>query len=113
MAGKNIPQTNSEIGKFARCAILSQGSGFGTAACMLSEKLTPEQQIALQCAAQSPDLVTFAACTGGQLTLREFAKCQGKDIAEDECFGENNEIRKFFKNVIARTSIRTQSLGRS
>lgn len=87
-------------GRLARCAIASGGDLAGTAACAVSPGLTPEQQIALQCAMQSPDLTTFAICTGGQLTLREYIKCQEKKLGEDECFGEGNELRKFSRNVL-------------
>jgi hypothetical protein len=66
---------------------------------MAGDSLTPEQRIALQCAAESPDLTTFAVCTGGQLSVREFIKCRDKKFAEGNCFGPNNEIRKFIKEI--------------
>lgn len=86
-------------GRLVNCAAQSGGDGIGTLACMAGSSLTPEQQIALQCAAQSPDLITFAGCTGGQLSLREFIKCQGREFGDEVCFGPNNEIRKFLKVV--------------
>lgn len=86
-------------GRLINCAAQSGGDGLGTMACMAGSSLTPEQQIALQCAAQSPDLISFAGCTGGQLSLREFLKCQGHEFGDEVCFGPNNEIRKFLKAV--------------
>ncbi|MGC4395714.1 hypothetical protein [Hydrogenophaga crocea] len=87
-------QGGGDAGKLANCAIQSGGDGMGTLACMTEGQLTAEQQIAMQCAAQSPDFLSFAACTGGQLSIREFGKCQGKKFGEEPCFGKNNEIRK-------------------
>lgn len=87
-------QGGGDAGKLANCAIQSGGDGMGMLACMTEGQLTPEQQIAMQCAAQSPDFLSFAACTGGQLSIREFGKCQGKKFGEEPCFGKNNEIRK-------------------
>lgn len=100
LALKNVPGAPGELGKLARCAVLNQGSGLATGACMASDVLTPEQQIALQCASSSPDITTFAVCTGGQLAAREFVKCQNVRFGQGECFGPNNEIRKFIKNVL-------------
>ena len=93
---KNLGLKNigGDGGKLLNCAAQTGGDGMGTLACMTDGQLNPEQQIALQCAAQSAELVTFAVCTGGQLSMREFAKCQGKRFGEDPCFGKNNEIRK-------------------
>lgn len=85
--------------RLLRCAAQSGGDGLGTVACMAGDSLTPEQQIALQCALQSPDPATFAACTGGRLAVREFVKCRDRNFGDDECFGPNNEIRKLLKNV--------------
>lgn len=89
-----------DAGRLARCAIASGGDVGATAACAVGPQLTPEQQIALQCAMQSPDLTTFAVCTGGQLTLREYTKCKDKKFGENECFGPDNELRKFSRNVL-------------
>jgi hypothetical protein len=86
-------------GRLINCAAQSGGDGLTTMACMAGTSLTPEQQIALQCAAQSPDLITFAGCTGGQLSLREFMKCRGREFGDDVCFGPNNEVRKFLKAI--------------
>src|SRR5262249_51857280 len=90
-----------DVAKLAECAATNQGDYLGTGICMVSDKtnLTPEQQIALQCLAESADGYTYAACVGGQLTIREFIKCQSDDFAKGGCFGPNNEIRKFFKNT--------------
>lgn len=85
--------------RLLKCAAQSGGDGLGTVACMAGDSLTAEQQIALQCALQSPDPATFAVCTGGQLTVREFVKCRDRRFGDDECFGPNNEIRKLLKNV--------------
>lgn len=88
-----------DAGRLVGCAVGAGGDAIGTTACMAGANLSPEQQILLQCAAQSPDPATFAVCAGGQLSLREYAKCQGKKFAEGECFGPNNEIRKLSRQL--------------
>jgi len=88
-----------DLGKITACAAANGGDPITTAACSAYFDLTPEQQIAIQCASQSSDAMTFVACTGGQLTLREYMKCQGKAVAQEDCFGPNNEIRKFVRNM--------------
>lgn len=86
-------------GRLAGCAIASGGDFVGTAACAAGGSLTPEQQILLQCASQSPDTASFALCTGGQLSLREFAKCREASFGEGECFGESNSFRVFSRRL--------------
>jgi hypothetical protein len=99
LASSALPDMPGDVGRIARCAIVNQGSGLATAACVVRADLTPEQQILLQCASSSADLSTFAICTGGQLTAREFAKCRERRVGENDCFGPNNEIRRFVRNV--------------
>jgi hypothetical protein len=91
-----------DLGRLATCAASSGGNGFGTAACMAGNRLTPEQQIALQCAAYSAAVASYAICTGGLLTFKEFSQCRDNRFGSDKCFGENNEIRKFFGNVLGQ-----------
>jgi len=113
MIAKKLPEIPGDLGKFAKCYVMNQGAALATAACMVSDKLTPEQQIALQCASQSSDAATFAVCTSGQLTVREFVKCQDKKVGQGECFGENNEIRKFVRNVFNQDINDTTVVGQA
>jgi hypothetical protein len=64
--------------------------------------MTPEQRIGLQCATHSVDATSFAVCTGGLLVLKEFTQCRHDKFGEGKCFGEHNEIRKFFRNVLGQ-----------
>jgi hypothetical protein len=98
MASKNVALPG-DVGKVVGCAAANGAEPITTAACVADFGLSPEQQILLQCASTSPDPATFAVCTGGQLSLREFAKCQGHRAGDDVCFGPNNEIRKFVANL--------------
>jgi hypothetical protein len=69
----------------------------GTAVCYgaVSLGLNPELQIAVQCAMTSGgEPITFAGCTGGQLTMRELNKCLQNSVGSHDCFGPNNEIVK-------------------
>jgi len=102
MAAKQLPKVGGDLGKLANCAIMNQGSYLATAGCMMSDQLTPEQQIMLQCTSESVDLLSYSACVGGQLSVREFGKCRETSFGKDDCFGPNNEIRKFVKNVFGR-----------
>jgi hypothetical protein len=111
MASKNLPELGGEVGRFAKCAVMNQ-CPLAIAACMAAD-LTQEQQVAIQCACQSAELASFAACTGGQLTIREFIKCKDKALGEGECFGENNEIRKFAKNVFGQDIHKDTVLGQA
>ena len=88
-----------ELGRLGGCAATSGGNYVGIAGCMAGGGLTPEQQILLQCATQSADLTSFAVCTGGQLLMREWGKCQDSGFGDGECFGESNDIRKLSRNL--------------
>lgn len=106
MAGQ---ASNQEVQNLVACARenFSKGSTdvWGMAACYAGPKLlegmNPESMIAAQCAVQSggnPKL--FAACTGGQLTIREIDKCFQHGIGgKNGCFGENNTIVKAFREA--------------
>lgn len=96
MLSMNIP---GEAGRLANCAGSAGGNAMGAAICVAGNGLSPEQRILLQCAAQSADPSSYGVCVGGQLALKEFANCQDKNFAEGSCFGENNEIRKFIRNI--------------
>ena len=82
------------------------------AICGLTQDLTPEQQIALSCAASTGgEPRAFAVCTGGRLVERELSKCWSNGIGtESGCFGPNNEIRRYWNDV---DHILRQSLGES
>lgn len=69
----------------------------GTAICYGAGSLglNPELQIAVQCAMTSGgEPITFAGCTGGQLTARELNKCLQNGVGSHDCFGPNNEVVK-------------------
>lgn len=93
---KNIP---GDAGRLAECAGSAGGNAAGAAICLAGDGLTPEQRILLQCAVQSADPSSYGVCVGGQLALKEFANCKDENFAEDSCFGENNEIRKFVRSI--------------
>jgi hypothetical protein len=86
---------------YADCITQNRGSIGGTVVCGLAKSLTPEQQIALNCAvASGGEPYTFATCTGGDLTLRELNKCLDYGIGTERgCFGPNNEYTKFWRGV--------------
>jgi hypothetical protein len=69
---------------------------------MLGDKLTPTEKIAIQCAAHSADMSTFAACTIGSLAINELKLCasNGFRVGTEHCFGPNNDLRKFARNVL-------------
>ena len=86
---------------YANCLANNRDSWSAAAVCALARDLTPEQQIALNCAMQTGGQPqAFAACTGGKLLKRELTKCWENGIAtENGCFGPNNEIIKFWRGV--------------
>ena len=54
--------------------------------------MNEEWRIAAECAVQlGGEPLSFAGCTAGRLTVREFTKCLGGEIGKD-CFGPNNTI---------------------
>lgn len=67
-------------------------------------KLTPEQQVFVQCAVWSGgQAYAMAGCVGSQLTLNELQKCMTTGIGGRGCFGNNNtvvaSIRNAFRDV--------------
>jgi hypothetical protein len=102
MAGRNLPKIPGDVGKFVTCAAANGGVGLGTSSCMAGDKLTPEQRILLQCASQAAGGPSYAVCVGGMLAFKEFTQCRDRKIGSGPCFGENNEIRKFFRNVFGQ-----------
>jgi len=102
VAAKSAINLPGDAGKLATCAVANGGVNLGTATCMAGDGLTPEQRIALQCATRSVDLSSYAVCTGGLLVFKEFSQCKQDRFGEGRCFGENNEIRKFFRNVLGQ-----------
>lgn len=85
---------------YANCVAHNRDAS-GAMVCALAKDLTPEQQIALNCAVTTGgEPHAYAACVGGQLTQREISKCWDYGIATDSgCFGPNNEIRKYWNTV--------------
>lgn len=89
---------DGDLGRLASCGIQAQGDPLGTAVCMADTGLNPNQQILLQCAAASGgEPLTFAGCAGGRLALQEFIQCKNVNFGEGNCFGKNNEIRRFVR----------------
>lgn len=92
MGGKTVP---GDAGRLLRCAAESSFNSVGTALCMAGDGLTLDQRIFLQCAITSGgEPTSTATCTVGQLAMKEFRNCKGKQFAEEPCFGKNNELIK-------------------
>lgn len=86
------------LGRLASCGIQAQGDPFGTGVCMAGSGLNSSQQILLQCAASSGgEPWTFAGCAGGRLAMQEFIQCKNVKFGDGNCFGKNNEIRRFVR----------------
>ncbi|MCE1021492.1 hypothetical protein LU640_29075 [Pseudomonas monteilii] len=90
------PTTQRTIGCLQNQGASGQASAWGTVACIGSNQLSmnPEMTIAVQCAATTGgDPMSWAGCTGGQLTQRELTKCLTHGVGgNDGCFGPNNTI---------------------
>jgi hypothetical protein len=86
---------------YLECIKRNSGSPASGAVCALGKNLTPEQQIAVSCAAETGmEPHAFVLCTGGQLFQSELDKCWKHGIATDEgCFGPNNEYRRFLGRI--------------
>jgi hypothetical protein len=97
-----LQNVSGDVGLIIRCAASSGGDPRGTAICAVTPGLTPEQQIALSCGVTASTGPGYAACVGGQLTLKEFTNCKDHKFAEGDCFGDSNELRKFSKNVLGQ-----------
>jgi hypothetical protein len=96
------------------CAARSGGSAQGFAICMgngyLGNVLNEEQQIGLQCVAETNGQpYAAAACAATRLTQRELYKCYTNGFGgPDGCFGDNNDLvgrngwtARTFQNVVA------------
>ncbi len=93
-------QGDGEAQRIAQCYIEGQGDPAAIAVCLVSQSLTLDQRIALECAAQTKGaLPALAACIGGRLAAKEMAFCKGQRFAENKCFGENNELRKLAQRL--------------
>jgi len=88
-----------DAGKVIACGIQSGGDYVGTAVCMFGGGLNQTQQVVLQCAATSPDPYSFGVCAVGQLAIAEFMQCREVKFGQGQCFGRNNEIRRFIRNI--------------
>ena len=87
-AGAVLPP---EAARVVGCATSSQGPT-DFALCTAAPFMNEEWRIAAECAVQSGgEPVSFAGCTAGRLTIREFTKCLEGEIGRD-CFGPNNTI---------------------
>lgn len=95
MAG---PYMNKDAARALSCAADSQGSPAGTAICMAGPEMNAELRIAAECLASTGgEPISFASCAGGRLAMKELQQCiAGGFKAENGCFGENNEIVKYF-----------------
>lgn len=91
---------DADTGRLIQCVQQQSGRGevsvMGTAMCYGAGKLNlnTEMQIAVQCAvASGGEPMTFAGCTGGQLTANELNKCFTNGVGgSGGCFGPNNTI---------------------
>lgn len=86
---------------YANCLARNSQNASAALVCGLAKDLSPEQQIALNCAITTGgEPHAFAACVGGELTQREITKCWDYGIATEQgCFGPNNEIRKYWNTA--------------
>lgn len=116
--GQNFLGENERY--YQRCVTDNKGDLYASAACALAKDLTPEQQIAVNCAVRTGgNPKAFAICTGGQLTARELGKCWDHGIGTDEgCFGPNNDLRRAAEdvrdgvcNAIGSNSVACQAYG--
>jgi len=100
------------MGQALSCGLSNGGVNLGTAVCManLSKHLTQDQAIVLQCASSSPDLTSFAACAGGQMTVNFLMACRNAHFgSDDKCFGPNNEIRRALRALGLEGIVKTGS----
>lgn len=95
MAG---PHLNKDAARAMSCAADSQGSPAGTAICLAGPSMNAELRIAAECLASTGgEPMSFASCAGGRLAMKELQQCiSGGFKAENGCFGENNEVVKYF-----------------
>lgn len=100
VAAEKIP-LKGDAGKAIACGLKNGGNYAGTALCLAggTTGLTAEQQIVLQCAVTSAAPPAFAICVSGQLAFKEFLQCKDVRVGEGACFGKNNEIRRFVRNL--------------
>jgi hypothetical protein len=96
LAGPKLPR---DVTLVASCAVNSQGSPTGMALCVAGPSMNAELRIAAECAASTGgEPMSFASCAGGRLTMKELQQCiSGGFKAENGCFGDGNEIVKFYK----------------
>lgn len=87
-----------ELAPVAACAAKSQ-SGVGLALCVAGPSMNAEWRIAAECASSTGgEPFSFAGCTAGRLTLKEFTQCLTGEIGKD-CFGKENTIVQAFRTV--------------
>jgi len=99
VVGNNINKIVPEkLRTAAQCVANSASSGgisYGAALmCVAGSKLTPAQQIALQCLVQTGPGPQFLVCTGGQLFLGTLSACRNAKFGTDGCFGKGNELQR-------------------
>lgn len=105
IVGSNINKIVPEkLRTAAQCVANSAGSGsisYGSAlTCVAGSKLTPAQQIALQCLVQTGPGPQFFVCTGGRLFLGTLSACRNAKFGTDGCFGKGNELQRAAKALI-------------
>lgn len=111
VAGPSLPR---DVANLASCALSSQGSFAGTAICLAGPSMNAELRIGAECIATSGgEPMSFVGCAGGRLTLKELQQCiAGGFKPENGCFGENNEILKFYQaqEALLRGSLKVLGL---
>ena len=87
--------------RWVECISANQSNTTSALLCGLSQDMTPEQQVAVACAAKTGgEPRAFAVCTGGQLMAREIDKCWNGGIGTQQgCFGPNKEIYKYWNSM--------------
>jgi len=90
-----------EQSRLINCVAQNRANYMQMGICAASgNKLTPEQQVFVQCAITTGGQpYAFAGCVGTQLTLNELQKCMTIGIGGNGCFGTNNEAVKFVRNA--------------
>jgi hypothetical protein len=92
---------SSDQRRIVDCVAQNTTSYMQAGICVASgSKLTPEQQVFVQCAVTTGGQpYAFAGCVGTQLTLNELQKCMTMGIGGDGCFGRGNTAVAFVTNA--------------
>ena len=92
------PALGKDAARAVQCAADAQGSPAGTAICIAGPSMNAELRIAAECLASTGgEPMSFTSCAGGRLAVKELQQCiSGGFKSENGCFGENNEVVKYF-----------------